>query len=56
MYVYKNFVVCSEMPCKLKFNQPKNYERKKVKKLSYIISIRLQDVTVLPLSIPRQLM
>ena len=40
------------MPRKLKFYRPKNYERKK---LSFVISIKLQDVTVLPLSIPRQL-
>ena len=40
------------MPRKLKFYRPINYERKK---LSFVISIKLQDVTVLPLSIPRQL-
>ena len=41
------------MPRKLKFYRPKNYERKK---LSFIISIRLQDVTVTSLSaVPNQL-
>lgn len=46
------------MPRKLKFHQPKNYERRKThkrKELSFVISIRLKDVRVLPLSIPRQL-
>ena len=42
-----------EMPCKLKFYRTNIYERKKV---FFIISITLQDVTVTSLSpVPRQL-
>ena len=46
------------MPRKLRLHQRKSYERKKIhkrKELSFVVSIKLQDVRVLPLSIPRQI-
>ena len=45
------------MARKLRLHQRKNYERKKIhkrKELSFVVSIKLQDVRVRPLSIPRQ--
>ena len=53
-YYELSIILCSEMPCKLKFYRTKNYERKKV---SFIISITFQDVTVTSLSpVPHQLL